>query len=259
MTISTTVKSFVHGVTTALLDLPQFARWGEVEIIRYANYGQRAIAKYLPHVGARVDAIKLKPGTLQNLSRVLAADIIPGDGSTAADVSGIALIELIGNMGANGSTPGRVIRIADRYAKDSVDPDWPTRTGATVKEYLFEKNTPLNFEVSPGVTGNVWVRARWMVEPKAIPDGAAPGSEEYRFDGASTELLGIPDKYVEDLHNYVVAMCLLKGSKNVQNIPKAQYHAGLFTASINAQAAVVSGVSPNLKQLPFVNEIPGAA
>lgn len=258
MAITTTVKSFVHGVTTALLDLPQYSRWGEIEIIRYANYAQLAIAKYLPQAGARVDAVKLAPGTVQDLTRVAAANIIPGDGSTPADVSGIALMEVMSNMGSNGSTPGSAIRIADRYALDSVDPDWPTRTGSKVIEYIFRKDTPLHFEVNPGVTGSVWVRLRWMVEPKRIPEGEVPGAEVYGFDGPSTTLMGIADQYIDDAHNYVVAMCLLKGSKNNQNIPKAQYHAGLFLSSINAQAAQVTGVSPNLKQLPFVNEIPAA-
>jgi len=259
MAITTTVKSFIHGITTALLDLPQFSRWSEVEIVRYTNFGQRAIAKYLPQAGARVDAIKLQAGTRQDLTKVLAANIIPGDGSTAADTAGIALIELRKNLGSNGSTPGRIIRVVDRYTKDSTDPDWHTRTGSAIKEFVYEKNTPRQFEVSPGVTGNVWVEVSWMAEPTAVPAGGAPGSEAYLFDGASTTLLGIQDQFVEDLHNYVVAMCLLKGSKNTQNIPKSQYHASLFTASINAQAAVVAGVSPNLKQLPFVNEIPEGA
>jgi hypothetical protein len=68
-------------------------------------------------------------------------------------------------------------------------------------------------------------------------------------------MLGINDQYVEDLHNYVVAIALMKGSKNMQNLPKAQAHAALFTASINAQAAAATGVNPNLKLLPFAAEL----
>jgi len=259
MAVTTTVKSFLNGVSTTLMDMPQYSRYPEVEMVRYVNFGQRAIAKYLPQAGARVDAIKLQAGTRQDLTKVLAANILPGDGSSAADTAGIALIEVRKNMGASGTTAGRVIRVVDRYTKDSTDPDWHTRTGSVIKEFVFERNTPKQFEVSPGVTGSVWVEVSWMAEPKAVPDGGNPGSELYAYDGSSTTLLGIQDQYVEDLHNYVVAMCLLKGSKNTENMPKAQLHASMFMNSINAQAAVVAGVSPNLKQLPFVNEIPAAA
>jgi hypothetical protein len=259
MAITTTVRDFLQGVSTTLMDSPQFSRWPEVELVRYINYGQRAIAKYLPHAGSRVDAIRLQNGTRQDLTRVLAANIIPGDGSTAADTYGIALIELRKNMGANGSTAGRVIRIVDRYTADTSDPDWHTRTGSSIKEYVFEKHTPKSFEVRPGVTGNVWAEVSWMAEPAFVAAGGAPGSEVYAADGSSTVRLGIHDQYVEDLHNYVVGMALLKGSKNVQNMPKAQLHIGAFTSSINAQSAVISGVNPNLKQLPFFNEVAEAA
>ena len=256
MAITTTVREFLSGVTTTLMDSPQYSRWPETELVRYVNFGQRAIAKYLPQAGSRVDVIKLKTGTRQDLSKVLAADIIPGDGSTPADTYGISLIELRKNMGSAGATVGQVIRIVDRYTKDTSDPLWHTRTGTTIREYVFDKNTPKQFEVSPAPTGTVWVEVSWMAEPTVVPAGGAPGAEVYAATGNSSVLLGIHDQYVDDLHNYVVAMALLKGSKNVQNIPKSQLHTSYFTNSVNAQSAVIAGVNPNLKQLPFVGDIP---
>jgi hypothetical protein len=258
MARTTLVRTFLRSVCTTLQDIsPQYSRWPEQELVVYANYGQAAIAKYLPQAGSRVDAIKLKPGTQQDLTRVLAADIIPGDGSAAADTHGVSLLDINRNQGANGLVPGRVIRVVDRYTCDTNDPDWHTRTATAVKEYLFDKNMPKTFYVSPGVPASpaVWVNVSWLAEPIRIPAGGEKGSEVYLFDGASTTLLGIQDQWVEDLHNYCVAVALLKGSKNFQNLPKSQAHAGLFTASINAQAQVLAGVSPNLKTLPMVDQI----
>jgi len=261
MAATTLVRKFLRDVCTTLQDIsPQYSRWPEHELVTYGNYGQMAISKYLPQAGSAIDSVRLQPGTKQDFTKVLAADIRPGDGSTAADSYGISIMDISRNMGADGLTPGRVVRVSDRYTKDTNDPDWHSKTGNVVREFLWDKNLPKIAHVIPGVPVSpaVWVDLSWMKEPRRIPAGGEPGAEIYKYDGASTALLGIADQYVEDLQNFVVAVALLKGSKNVQNIPKAQLHAGLFTASINAQAAVVSGVSPNLKQLPFMGEIPAA-
>lgn len=261
MAMTTLVKTLLRSVSTTLQDIaPQFSRWTEVELVNYANYGQLAIAKYLPQAGSRVDAIRLQPGTRQDLTKILTANIVPGDGSAAADTNGIALLDVVRNMGATGATPGRVIRIVDRDTLDSNDPDWHTRVGTAIREYVFDKSMPKVFWVSPGVHGvtQVWADIAWLAEPKRIPPGGEPTAEVYKYDGASTTVLGIHDQFVEDLHNYVVAVALLKGSKNNVNVPKAQTHAGLFISSINAQATVLTGVNPNLKQLPFADAAGGA-
>lgn len=262
MAITTTVKQFLRSVCETLQDIsPQYTRWPEIELVVYANYAQRAIAKYLPEAGARVDAIRLAPGTKQDLTKVLAANIVPGDGTSPADVSGIALLDIVRNMGANGATPGRVVRIVDRYTKDTNDPLWHTKTGTEAREYLYDKVTPRIFYVTPGVPASpaVWVEVSWMAEPKVIPAGGEPGSHVYAYDGASTALMGIHDKFIEDAHNYVVAMASLKRSKNTENLQRASVHTTLFTSSINTQAAVISGVNPNLKALPFAEQIASPA
>jgi len=262
VSITTTARALLEGVSNVLQDIsPQFSRWPEREMVTAANLGQLAIAKYLPIAGARVDAIKLKPGTRQDLTKVLAGELKPGDGSAAADTFGIALQLLVRNMGADGQTPGRVVRIVDRDTLDAVDPDWHSAAKAApvVREYAFDKQLPRVFYVRPGVpvAPAVWVDVEWLAEPKRIPDGGEPGSEHYPATGSDPTLIGIHDQFVEDLRNYMVAMLLLKGSKNVQNMPKAQLHATLFTSSINAQAAALTGVNPNLKQLPFVADVGG--
>lgn len=261
MGMTTLVRTLLGSVTATLQDNPQFSRWPERELVVYANYGQTAIAKYLPQAGARSDSIKLRPGTKQDLTKVAAADIKPSDGSGAVDTYGIALLDVVRNMGPNGQVPGRVVRVVDRETRDNNDPDWHSKTGPVVREYVAEKALPKVFYAVPGVPADVpvWVDINWLAEPKRIPAGGASGAEIYLVDGASTELLGINDQFVEDLHNYIVAIALLKGSKNTQNVEKAKLHAAMFTSSINAQASMLTGVNPNLKQLPFAAELGAAA
>lgn len=266
--MATLVRDFLLGVSTTLQDVnPQGRRWPELELARYANFAQRTIAKYLPHLSTAVEPIRLAPGTKQDLTKVLAANIKASDGTTTEDRYGIAFVGALRNMGADGLTPGRAVRPGDRAHKDLANPDWHVATADTVvREVMHDRAVPLTFFVSPPVHAStaVWLDIEWMREPRRIVETGASSSAFVRYaaDGSgagSADVMGIRDAQIEDAHNYVVAVALLKGSKNVQNLPKAQVHAGLFLQSLNAQALALTGTNPNLKLLPFINEIREAA
>ena len=256
--MATLARDLLLSVSTTLQDInPQFRRWGEIELIRYANYAQMALAKYLPQVSSRTDDIKLAAGARQSLAAVLAANIKPGDGSAAADAAGIAFMRAVCNMGTDGLTVGRSVRgPVDRYTKDAFEPGWQTEVGAEVREIVFDRNQPLQFFASPGSSGNTWLRIEWMANLPRLPDGGAPGSEKYVPAGTeASRMLSVPEQFAEDMHNYIVAAALTKGSKNTINVPKAQMHATMFANSVNQQAMSVTGVNPNIAALPFINEI----
>lgn len=251
------VRNFLDSVLITLQDIsPPYERWTEVELVRYLNFGQMAIATYLPHAGSRVDAIKLAPGTRQDLTQVLAANLKPSDGSAAVDTYGVSLVDVVRSMGQDGQTPGRIIRRVDQYTKDTNDPDWHTRTAPTPTTFIADGRVPKTFYVSPGVPSSpaVWVEVKWMAAPNAVPAGGAPGSPVYLASGGSTATLGIDDQFVDDLRNYVLGMAYLKGTKNEGNAAKAALHTQAFTGSINAKAAAVGAVNPNLTALPYVDQ-----
>lgn len=261
--MATLVRDFLWGVSEALQDIkPQGRRWPERNLVLYANFAQRALAKYLPHLCSAIEPIRLAPGTKQDLTKVLAANIKPADG-TSEDRYGIAFVGAVRNMGPDGLTPGRSVRMVDRAHKDAVAPDWHTATAATaVREVMHDRAVPLTFFVSPPVHAStqVWLDIEWMREPRRISDAGLSTTGFTRYDVAGTgagaaDVMGIRDAQIEDAHNYVVAVALLKGSKNTQNLPKAQYHAGQFMQSLNAQVQAITGTNPGLKLLPFINEI----
>lgn len=257
MPSSVLVKDFLERVSSQLLDLaPQFDRWSETELVNATNDGQLVLAKYMPHTCARVDTMKLSAGTRQYIGYIPAAMILPSDGSSPADTYGAMLQGVHRYMGANGTTPGNAIRIADKETLDAVSPDWHTKTG-TPRQYTFDPRNPKHFYVSPGVKpgDNVWVEVSMLADPPKIPNTG----NLYGSASASTTKLSIDDRNVDDLFHYVMARANLKDAEYGGNAALAATYINLFVGSVNAQVAALTGVNPNLKTLPLNPAAPASA
>lgn len=249
MASSILVKDALYRVSSQLHDIsPQFTRWTQRELVSWLNDGQKAVAKYMPSSCARVDAIKLTPGTKQSIEAILAANVKPGDGSTPANVYGHYVQSIIRNMGADGAQGGRAVRLVDREVLDVNNPDWHTSQADKVSQYAFDPRNPKVFYVFPGVaaTPAVWVEISYLANPVEI---AVTG--DYGMDGSDTTKISVDDKYIDDLVNYVLARAYMKDAEFAGNGQMAQAHTSMFTGSINAQVAALTGVNPNLQSLPL--------
>lgn len=249
------VRDLIGRVSDSLTDTnPQFTRWAEPVLIGWLNEAQLVIAKYLPFSCSRVDSVRLAPGTRQSIATIAQTHIIPGDGSAAAAVNGNALLAVVRNMGATGTTPGRAIRIVDQDVLDASNPDWHIATpAAVVRQYTFDPRTPKSFYVSPPVhpTTQCWVELSFMADPKAIPVGSALSG--------STVRISVDDKNSDDLFNYIMARAQMKDAEIDGNAQLANSYVTMFTSSINAQATALLGVNPNLTSLPLNPSVPAAA
>ena len=255
------VREFFRRVSTTMGDAaPQFRRWGELEMVQATNDGQNALAKYLPSAGGRIDSVKLQPGSKQYLGTIPANRIIPGNGSTPADVTVIQAQSVVCNMGSDGATPGAAVSVVSREMLDAHSRAWRAVAGASeIEHYTFNPQTPQYIYVYPPVraVGDVWVEMELLACPPAIPDPASAGV--YGTSGASSAVLGVPDIHADDLLHYVCARLWMKDSEDGTNAARAQYHAGIFIQSLNAQAVVQIGNNPGLKVLPLTPSIPAAA
>lgn len=256
---TTLIRDIFYRTSSQLNDLsPQFTRWKQREMVDACNDGQRAIAKYIPSSSARVDAVKLVAGSKQSIERILAASIIPGDGSTPADVSGTYFQSPIRNMGANGTTPGPVIRVIDREVLDTTTPNWHVASGGTyggVRGVVFDPRFPKVFYAWPPVPAATdwWIEQSMLADPVLIPHA---NEGVYAWEGSSTVNISIDDKYVDDLVNYIMARAFMKDAEWAANPAMAQNYTALFTGSINAQVTALTGVNPNLQSLPFNPNVP---
>lgn len=263
MARTTTVREVLYRVSVLQQDVvPQFQRWPEAQTVMWLDDAQMAVWKFLPLAASRIDAIKLKPGTLQSIESIAVVDCKPGvGGAPTQPVLGTQLIHLVNNMGADGLTPGRAIRLTSREQMDAQSPDWHTVAKPAVECFMFEPETPRNFYVTPGVTASpdVWVRLAYTAQPAKIPNTGVPGAELYKYDGTNAQLISIGDEHIDDLVNYVMARSWMRNSQNAGEPQKAAQFAGMFLQSINSKVAAVVGNSPNLKKLPFAPEPVGQA
>lgn len=256
---TTLVKEVFHRAGILLNDLsPQFRRWTETELVFWANDGQRAIAKFVPVASSRVDAVLLAQGTRQSIAKILAASIKPGDGSTPIDVYGLALNDVVRNMGADGTVPSVAISVVARELLDAQSRAWHgSRPSRVIEHYTYDPTTPQTFYVFPPAAASTWVELNYSADPTPIPQPAQAGA--YGKDGASTLAISVGDRWAEDLVNYIVARAWMKDAEHAGNGANVQLYAGLFLNSINAQVAALTGTNPNLRTLPFAPEPIAAA
>jgi hypothetical protein len=254
------VREVLYRAGVLLQDIaPQFHRFPERDQVDLFNDAQLAITKFLPAACSIIAAIKLKPGTRQSIEKILAAECKFFDGtSPAADLFGTQIIEFIRNMGADGLTPGKSIRITEREILDSQSPDWHTYTGTSVRQFTFNPLVPRSAYVTPGVTGTMWAEVAMTVQPTKAPQTVTPGTNRYLIDGSDATVISVNDEHVDDLVNYIVARANMKDLKWA-DAGKGAAFAQMFLTSLNAKVVALGGANPNLSQLPFAPDPLGRA
>jgi hypothetical protein len=251
MATTTLVKDVIWRASSLLQDTnPQFARWTEHDLVDWLNDGQAAICKYIPMAASRLDAVQLTVGTRQSLGSIPALALKPGDGSTpSAAVSAMTIFDVVRDMGANGTTPGAVLRRTQRQILDAVSPLWHTKKADVPSSWMYDPINPTYFYVTPGLRAPRWIEISYAAAPVRLPSGAA-GAELYAYSGSSAAGLSISDEFVDDVVNYMVARANLTESEGA-DVAKATAFGNLFLSSINAVLAARTGTNPNLRQLPF--------
>lgn len=253
MAATTKAKDLVWRISSALNDAsPQYTTYLESELVMALNDGMVAICKFVPDACTRIDALQLKASSFQTIATIAAAACKPADSSTPpTTILGRQVLDIECNMTATGTVEGRAVRLVSRTSLDADDPDWRTRTGASVVSYMVNENDPTVFYVTPKPTdASQWLRVEYAAYPTAI----APGNDSspiYAFSGSDTTILTIDDANVDDVFWYVLARMSLKDTA-VAKPGLVSQAIGLLVASLNAQVQAQTGKNPNLKGLPDV-------
>lgn len=202
--------------TDDLLTDEDRVRWTVAERIRWANEAMGAILTRRPAAFASRVVLQLAEGTFQQLA-----------------ASDSQLLDVVRNMGANGTTPGKVIRRTDRQLLDDSDPDWQTaKSAAQIKHFTFDDRAPTIFYCYPPAKAGIQVEAlvSRLPAPVAETDEAAS--------------LDIGSEYLEAVVNYVCYRCNSKDSEfAAPAVATAFYQA--FEAALGIKSQTEAAASPN--------------
>ncbi len=192
-------------------------RWpSDTELLGWLNDGQREVMVFKPNANVRNVAVRLAAGTKQQL---------PADG--------VQLIDVVRNMGTNGTTPGRAVRIVMREILDAQVPNWHAATAdAAVKHYTYTVLDPKTFYVYPPQPAS----NQGYVE---LAYGAAPA--DATINGAIT----LDDIYQNVLVDYILYRAYSKDTEYAADQNRAATHQNAYIAALTGKAKVEAGANPN--------------
>ena len=218
-----TAQVLMDRVATVLNDATN-VRWVQQDLVRYLNDGQR-------------ETVLLKPeACVSNASAVLTAS------STKQSIpaTGIALVDVVRNMGANGTTVGKVIRNVDRDVLDTLSLDWHTDAADAVngiQHFTFDPRDPKHYYVYPQAPASAWyVELVCSINPADLPYGVS--------DNANTTVISLDDIYANALCDYMLYRAYSRDAES-GNAGLAAAHYQAFANSLGVKTQNEVQRNPN--------------
>lgn len=191
--------------------------WTTAQALGWLNEGQLAICQLKPDAKSVTRNLKLTAGT------------------TKQSVSSRQLLAVIRNMGADGATPGRAIRLVDRGLKDEADPDWHSATPASaVREYVMDDRDKQVFYVSPPPDSAFYIEVTEAINPTDVADTADP--------------IDIDDSYAPALVEWICYRFFGRDSEETPNFGRAGRYLQNFYNLLQVRTAVDVRYSPKQRE-----------
>lgn len=210
-----TAQEVINKVQIVLQDTTGI-RWPDTtELLGWLNDGQREVLVFKPNANVVNASMQLVAGTKQSL---------PADG--------IQLIDVPRNMGSNGSTPGKAIRIAMREILDAQSPDWHTETpSGTTRHYMYTPLDPKHFYVYPPSSGTGQVELIYSAVPAKLT--------------ALSNTISLDDIYSNVLVDYVLYRAYSKDTDYAANPARASSCQAAYTGALTGKTQAEVVVNPN--------------
>lgn len=189
-------------------------RWALPELVGYLSDAQRDVVMLKPAAYTLNAAVQLAPGTVQSLP----------DG-------GLSLIDVGGNMGADGNMPGRSVTQTNRTDFERYRADWRSDTPSIVaKHFMYDDRDPSRFEVWPPQPDPAgYVNLVYTAAPPALVD---ENSE-----------ISLSDIYITPLVYLVLARAYEK-STGAQDFNKAQNYRATAAQMITGRKVAKQELHP---------------
>jgi hypothetical protein len=221
--IATTI---INRVAAQLLDINN-VKWSRAQLLDWISVGQRMVVVLQPNATNTIEAVQLVAGSRQR---------IPSNGWM--------LLDIVRNMGANGTTPGRGIRLASRKLIDAFNSAWHADTQSDpVQNYLFDPQDQEAFFVYPPSTGNNYIEINYSALP---PPLTSEGQNIF-----------VPDAYEEALNHYTMFRALSKNADFARS-PDAEKYLDLFNGVMGSKVSAEQANNPNIALGPHDPSLKGS-
>lgn len=221
-------SEIITRVREILADEADVQRWTDAELLRHLSDGQRTIASMFPDAATKVASMQLAEGTRQT---------IPADGER--------LLSVYRNMGTDGLTPGRAIRLVKRELLDDQNPMWHADSKVTVVyNYTFDPADEEAFFVYPPSNGNGYVEINYCYNPPEVD--------------ALTDEIEVSDIYQTPLVDFVLYKAMQKDSDFAAGMQRATAHLQAFMLFMQGSPDE-KALNPNTSLGPFNLDAKGAA
>lgn len=223
-----TAQAIINQAATQLLDNSNI-RWTRAELLNWVNLGQKQIVIMAPNATNKVAVYQLASGTRQT---------IPSDGWT--------LLDVIRNMGTDGTKPGRAVRQVSEELLDNFNPNWhaalPT---AVVQNAVFDQQDQTVFYVYPPNNGRGYVQVNYSPIPVPIT--------------SETQAISISDIFEPVLIDYVLYRACSKDAEYAPGLQLAAGYLQTFMTSMQAKTNSELANSPNQMLMPYNTTVPGTS
>lgn len=218
-------------------------RWPYDEMLGWLNSGQREIVLLRPDASSRTVKFQLLEGTQQN-----------------APATALRMLRVVRNLGSDGNTPGRAIRLCEFEVLDSQIPDWhaPSRANATAIHWLYDEAEPKTFYVYPPQpsSGRGWINA--VVSQSPADCTMKDVKNDIGETGTADSVISIDDIFEGPLIDYLRYRALSKETKYAGDGGKADQAYGKFLTALGVKTETDKRFTAKRAAPPHANpNVPG--
>lgn len=192
-------------------------RWKPAELLLYIADAENQIIEVKPTANSVTDNIAIAPNN--------PLQAIPSDA--------VKLLRLVRNMGTDGETPGRAIILTSRATLDSLDVEWPRRTGSAIEHWIYDPEGDRDvFWVTPFTTQEVFVEAVYAKRPAALAD--------------DQQELTLGDQYINQVLDWVLYRAFSKDAEYGSVPQRAMQHYQAFSTALGVKMQTMQRTNPNI-------------
>jgi len=191
-------------------------RWTEAEMLGWVKDGEFEVAKLKADSYPVVEAVLLSAGSQQSLpSRA------------------VQLIDVLCNMGTDGSTRGDVVEVVEKSLMNAINPGWMADTASAVVTHVIydTKRAPKLYWVYPQSLGTNYLE----IMTGKLPDNSAK---------VIGDDIMMEDEYANALMHYCIALCFSKDTDVIESMARTRGHMDIFLESLGRKEGTEEIYSP---------------